>query len=118
MRISDWSSDVCSSDLHDVLFSFSLSRNVPGKPVWLFSETESPNGTSGIGPPKSKIWRRSEEQTYELQSLMRKSYAVLCLKQKKPGNNNTNIHNKDRTSHYHYITLQSLSIIRSDNQHK
>src|SRR3546814_11657286 len=57
MRISDWSSDVCSSDLHDVLFSFSLSRNVPGKPVWLFSETESPNGTSGIGPPKSKIWR-------------------------------------------------------------
>src|SRR3546814_1915338 len=58
MRISDWSSDVCSSDIHDVLFSFSLSRNVPGKPVWLFSETESPNGTSGIGPPNSKIWRK------------------------------------------------------------
>src|SRR3546814_4310943 len=28
--------------------------------------------------------QRSEEHTYELQSLMRRSYAVLCLKKKKP----------------------------------
>src|SRR3546814_2141857 len=28
-------------------------------------------------------WNRSEEHTYELQSLMRNSYAVFCLKKKK-----------------------------------
>src|SRR3546814_7682186 len=31
--------------------------------------------------------KRSEEHTSELQSLMRISYAVFCLKQKKPNNN-------------------------------
>src|SRR3546814_8830034 len=36
---------------------------------------------SGIAPPR--IWyRRSEEHTSELQSLMRISYAVFCLKKK------------------------------------
>src|SRR3546814_1550737 len=30
-----------------------------------------------------KRWKRSEEHTYELQSLMRISYAVFCLKKKK-----------------------------------
>src|SRR3546814_6582046 len=34
--------------------------------------------------------RRSEEHTSELQSLMRISYAVFCLKQKKNKTNNTN----------------------------
>src|SRR3546814_1738321 len=33
--------------------------------------------------------RRSEEHTSELQSLMRNSYAVFCLKKKKPHNNKT-----------------------------
>src|SRR3546814_2638357 len=33
---------------------------------------------------------RSEEHTSELQSLMRISYAVFCLKKKKIHNNNTN----------------------------
>src|SRR3546814_3384369 len=33
--------------------------------------------------------RRSEEHTSELQSLMRHSYAVLCLKKKKTNNNTT-----------------------------
>src|SRR3546814_6490655 len=32
---------------------------------------------------KSRLMKRSEEQTSELQSLMRTSYAVLCLKKKK-----------------------------------
>src|SRR3546814_1884302 len=37
-------------------------------------------------------WRlRSEEHTSELQSLMRISYAVFCLKKKKTKQNNTNI---------------------------
>src|SRR3546814_1951640 len=42
------------------------------------------------------VWRslvyRSEEHTSELQSLMRKSYAVFCMKNKKNNNNNKNIH--------------------------
>src|SRR3546814_6727308 len=35
---------------------------------------------------------RSEEHTSELQSLMRNSYAVFCLKKKKEYKNNINIH--------------------------
>src|SRR3546814_2166378 len=31
---------------------------------------------------KHRLWRRSEEHTSELQSLMRNSYAVICLKKK------------------------------------
>src|SRR3546814_3000084 len=43
---------------------------------------------------------RSEEQTYEIQSLMRRSYAVLCLKEKKKTttHNQTNIHTLERTT--------------------
>src|SRR3546814_8597680 len=37
--------------------------------------------------------RRSEEHTSELQSLMRISYAVFCLKKKKTNNIRRNIHN-------------------------
>src|SRR3546814_2546133 len=33
------------------------------------------------------LWRRSEEHTSELQSLMRISYAVFCLKKKKSKHN-------------------------------
>src|SRR3546814_3187130 len=35
------------------------------------------------GPVRSCTWSRSEEHTSELQSLMRISYAVFCLKKKK-----------------------------------
>src|SRR3546814_1916558 len=34
----------------------------------------------GFDPPVRRVWRRSEEHTSELQSLMRISYAVFCLK--------------------------------------
>src|SRR3546814_8336349 len=47
------------------------------------------SGISIIWPPDS-TWRkrvRSEEHTSELQSLMRISYAVFCLKKKKNHNN-------------------------------
>src|SRR3546814_9445881 len=37
-------------------------------------------------------WRRSEEHTSELQSLMRISYAVFCLKKKKPTPKPTSSH--------------------------
>src|SRR3546814_2118537 len=39
-----------------------------------------------VGFPSSR-WTRSEEHTSELQSLMRISYAVFCLKKKKTVNN-------------------------------
>src|SRR3546814_5141983 len=38
--------------------------------------------TLAIGPKFWQMYRRSEEHTSELQSLMRISYAVLCLKKK------------------------------------
>src|SRR3546814_2263048 len=41
-------------------------------------------------PPSSPTPARSEEHTSELQSLMRNSYAVFCLKKKKPERHNTN----------------------------
>src|SRR3546814_9708561 len=45
---------------------------------------------------------RSEEHTSELQSLMRISYAVFCLKKKTKTNNNTTTHNTtNRTTHKH-----------------
>src|SRR3546814_7072104 len=98
MRISDWSSDVCSSDLaghgHD------LGRRMAGKgrqshPVRPAGRRKEPLGGSHrpatcpewlaravhphvrAGPEASA---RSEEQTSELPSLMRISYAVFCLK--------------------------------------
>src|SRR3546814_3743844 len=41
------------------------------------------------GPPADQVHQeRSEEHTSELQSLMRISYAVFCLKKKKTKNNN------------------------------
>src|SRR3546814_6967412 len=42
-------------------------------------------------------WARSEEHTSELQSLMRISYAVFCLKKKKIKQRNQTQHNKTRT---------------------
>src|SRR3546814_4527792 len=48
---------------------------------------------------------RSEEHTSELQSLMRISYAVFCLKKKKQKQKNSNIKNKnDRQSHLYILT--------------
>src|SRR3546814_4877963 len=43
---------------------------------------DAPFGTIGVGKFLSPNWR-SEEHTSELQSLMRSSYAVFCLKQKR-----------------------------------
>src|SRR3546814_1338542 len=89
MRISDWSSDVCSSDL----------RHSPSPPsayaCQIHAASSRPDGRRhSCGPvvPQSKAQAgrhavpptfRSEEHTSELQSLMRISYAVFCLKKKK-----------------------------------
>src|SRR3546814_5126488 len=109
MRISDWSSDVCSSDLSDttrncafepktrsvrvaVHRGVSVARSVP-------TNSSSPASSTSFHavPMSSRCTKkslvscpgrsvRSEEHTSELQSLMRSSYAVFCLKKKKKRN--------------------------------
>src|SRR3546814_4687854 len=51
---------------------------------------------------------RSEEHTSELQSLMRISYAVFCLKKKK----------KSITSQHNHDTTQSITIKHTHTSHK
>src|SRR3546814_3177087 len=52
----------------------------PCSPIWSVPATSRPKRSSS---PTSFSWRRrSEEHTSELQSLMRISYAVFCLKKK------------------------------------
>src|SRR3546814_10244993 len=109
MRISDWSSDVCSSDLGKARHkegrrhARSLAcRVLPGEAqaVALLDRDggeDEAEARHQIGhaeedqqqdeaQPRSgsrRAARRSEEHTSELQSLMRISYAVFCLKKKK-----------------------------------
>src|SRR3546814_3963907 len=93
MRISDWSSDVCSSDLSPAASRPrrrprpSLSRRGPSSPRdhSAVSRDWWPRGqASGKEHWAWKhLYGRSEEHTSELQSLMRISYAVFCLKNKK-----------------------------------
>src|SRR3546814_5838240 len=102
MRISDWSSDVCSSDLRSPNFGGSaspLKMTLPllcgRRPVMTrasvdLPEPDSPTtatvwprGTCKLTSCRTLKWfERSEEHTSELQSLMRISYAVFCLKKK------------------------------------
>src|SRR3546814_9892773 len=112
MRISDWSSDVCSSDLLN-LITVMWARRQDGRQALPCQATTLPKAALA-GWRKNKIAegvriltvrakfmaaarvlaavirarilttiRRSEEHTSELQSLMRISYAVFCLKKKK-----------------------------------
>src|SRR3546814_10173132 len=86
MRISDWSSDVCSSDLSTRAFACASSPamntsngrpcNEPAARTWENKVLNALTITALAGA-------RSEEHTSELQSLMRISYAVFCLKKKK-----------------------------------
>src|SRR3546814_3620958 len=59
--------------------------------------------------PSRKSWvqsARSEEHTSELQSLMRISYAVFCLKKKKKKNNTITItHDKDNKQTHQIRTV-------------
>src|SRR3546814_3456789 len=102
MRISDWSSDVCSSDLPARRWAPAGRRGASCRP----GAPRRPTGVSASGrknrfrrealgceplsvraelveAPFFLSARRSEEHTSELQSLMRISYAVFCLKKKK-----------------------------------
>src|SRR3546814_10267711 len=89
MRISDWSSDVCSSDLLDpqlVVRKFlafgrldAASRKAE---EFVALEDWLNDGVPLAAPVARECLGRSEEHTSELQSLMRISYAVFCLKKK------------------------------------
>src|SRR3546814_992532 len=85
MRISDWSSDVCSSDLRQACSSFTISATEPATRSALASQDSSSISGAGCATFLTQRARniRSEEHTSELQSLMRISYAVFCLKKKK-----------------------------------
>src|SRR3546814_5360087 len=117
MRISDWSSDVCSSDL--VGDGLELAARAPALSSRIRFRDDAQADPLGAGPVRmpstSRMQRalhcpsaqashagrtrtlavarqhailyryirmRSEEHTSELQSLMRSSYAVFCLKKK------------------------------------
>src|SRR3546814_4193125 len=110
MRISDWSSDVCSSDLFSVEPTegrFGVLYRSTNMMVNLFPVAEEPRDPNKMSPHHHDDFEqcsltlqgdfmhyirwpwtvnkaiRSEEHTSELQSLMRISYAVFCLKKKK-----------------------------------
>src|SRR3546814_6862280 len=112
MRISDWSSDVCSSDLRSIEFADRVGADAivlhrywglvfgEGAPRAVdkasaeiaFNEVlrDLADAASGkrllvenVGHYSLLPRDRSEEHTSELQSLMRISYAVFCLKKKK-----------------------------------
>src|SRR3546814_9668165 len=119
MRISDWSSDVCSSDLIELeilcKLDLQFAKHRPSAPLLprlLFKGKGRPLNShrENIGGVEILVRRmliigtdqeidrqielgliaqflrelhvRSEEHTSELQSLMRISYAVFCLKKK------------------------------------
>src|SRR3546814_4503541 len=119
MRISDWSSDVCASDLlgkqqgeqDHAAFGIDLAVDQFGAEAALerhdrrhrlagvVAEAFERHQEAAPGPvrvhqvargarqrepaPREFVPGRSEEHTSELQSLMRISYAVFCLKKKK-----------------------------------
>src|SRR3546814_5739728 len=114
MRISDWSSDVCSSDLIKVSiadlrgdlkwpeyldYSDRYFWAVPAgfrigdleQDCFLPARTgiivADRYGAAIIREAAINPLNRSEEHTSELQSLMRTSYAVFCLKHKKTHTN-------------------------------
>src|SRR3546814_6063330 len=106
MRISDWSSDVCSSDLRasealisgESLLIVRMGGEFAGKHIGTnqcaarplarkegggvrrITCQDNPAGRPDRHPNLAD--RRSEEHTSELQSLLRNSYAVFCLKKK------------------------------------
>src|SRR3546814_6561599 len=121
MRISDWSSDVCSSDLHLLahlcgeadagalecrgqnVLQLAAQRGVVA--VARHKDHAGHEALEGVAAheeggavtllqvqhaDRDLVQVRSEEHTSELQSLMRISYAVFCLKKKKQTTHNNN----------------------------
>src|SRR3546814_5734144 len=93
MRISDWSSDVCSSVyVEDQIVARRAGRQrfahgrfdrIQAIDQHGRQHTDEPAvGIVAITKLAAQARQRSEEHTSELQSLMRISYAVFCLKKK------------------------------------
>src|SRR3546814_4035854 len=75
----------------DTLFPYTpLFRSPPGPPAAAPAATQAVPGQTDTATTDSTAPARSEEHTSELQSLMRISYAVFCLKKKKR-DNSTNL---------------------------
>src|SRR3546814_2606375 len=120
MRISDWSSDVCSSDLqafegrvfrHYPAADLGVSVDFAGSGVHVecpatgFTFDHAVEAFAGRleDDQRSELaGLRSEEHTSELQSLMRISYAVFCLN--KQNRQHTNLPSPSKLNHYsrHY----------------
>src|SRR3546814_1145903 len=86
MRISDWSSDVCSSDLLPARARTRPRNHRPGHAAeleWRRRRARLLHPRHRVGRRHHRDVERSEEHTSELQSLMRISYAVFCLKKNK-----------------------------------
>src|SRR3546814_5881365 len=99
MRISDWSSDVCSSDLTTLARGWGprmLGDTAPVDAQTLFQTRSTgkamtaaalailvDQGKIGWDDPVIDHMPRSEEYKSELKSLMRSSYDAFCLKKKK-----------------------------------
>src|SRR3546814_6895310 len=105
MRISDWSSDVCSSDLLILQQRLRVPQRLPQRMAHVRGDRVEQqhhrlqrlvaHGAALVGHvvelrhvvellhQRGDRGVRSEEHTSELQSLMRISYAVFCLKKKK-----------------------------------
>src|SRR3546814_7694065 len=147
MRISDWSSDVCSSDLarkdgnptgpltptivrgSRMLISFS-TNSVCCHCSKTFHKTDKRQKACRPCAELSRLQKlphqieakrayhrdygrqlrrkRSEEHTSELQSLMRISYAVFCLKKQNKSKHNSNTHNKTTNQ----TTRQNITILQ------
>src|SRR3546814_3700125 len=94
MRISDWSSDVCSSDLSAIRPAIARATRVAAA-VAARQIAATTTVTAVVIAARAtattiivgRAAHRSEEHTSELQSLMRISYAVFCLKKKNNNNN-------------------------------
>src|SRR3546814_5994865 len=112
MRISDWSSDVCSSDLGSGAARPAGAADGPaaGRYGDLLLDLQNPEGAeadllrrlphqAGGADPVARVSEvedlchavthsglRLKEHMYELQSIMRISYAVLCSKKKRKYN--------------------------------
>src|SRR3546814_10509611 len=95
MRSSDWSSDVCSSDLEGRLAggAVAVAEHEVGAGHGAVLAGGVAAGRHGVAVHMPHLaeaamnvierrLHRSEEHTSELQSLMRSSYAVFCLKKK------------------------------------
>src|SRR3546814_1382426 len=87
-----------------------IGRRQQGAAGVVLEQVGQPAGTAGHGrsgkPERKPAMGRSEEHTSELQSLMRISYAVFCLKKKKT---KTTLRNKIRTR------VPTMSITTTEN---